>query len=118
MLLSNGIVDYIVPKMKLLHKIVIPKVSSKWKRVADFLEVEFSKIDMIQDKFKSDPNVCCEEALREWLRSDYGVQPKTWSTLIATLREIKELTTITEEIEQELKSKNMILILSLLQYKF
>ena len=84
---------------------VIPKVSSEWKRVADYLEVEFSMIDVIQERFKSDSKACCEEVLREWLRSDHGVQPKTWSTLIATLRESKELATIAEEIEQELKSK-------------
>jgi len=92
--------------MKLLHKIVIPKISFYWKKVADFLEINFSMIDLIQERFKGEPNVCCEEILREWLRSDRGAQPTTtWSTLITSLKEITQLAAVSEEIEQELKSK-------------
>ena len=34
------------------------------------------------------------------LSSDYGVGPKTWSTLIVALKEIKQLAIVTKEIEQ------------------
>ena len=96
--------------MKLLHKIVIPKISSYWKKVADFLEINFSMIDLIQERFKGEPTVCCEEILREWLRSDQGAQPTTWFTLITSLKETTQLTAISEEIEQELKSKQWLLL--------
>ena len=91
--------------MKLLHNIVVPKISSEWKIVADFLELEFSIINAIEERYKDDAVRCCEEMLREWLNADHGLQPKTWSTLIATLKVIKKLPTVSQEVEQELKSK-------------
>ena len=92
--------------MKLLHSIVIPKISSEWKTVADFLELDLSLIKIIQERCKNDSTKCCGEMLREWLMSDSGLQPKTWSTLIKTLKVIKQLPAVTEEIEQKLKSKD------------
>ena len=91
--------------MKLLHNIVVPKISSEWKIVADFLELEFSIIDVVEERCKDDPVKCCEEMLREWLKTDHGLQPKTWSTLITALKVIKKLPTVSQEVEQELKSK-------------
>ena len=91
--------------MKLLHSIVIPKISSEWRKVADFLDLELSLIKIIQERFNNDPTKCCEEMLREWLMSDNGLQPKTWFTLIKTLKEFKQLPMVSEEIEQELKGK-------------
>ena len=91
--------------MKLLHNIVIPRISSEWKTVADYLEIELPLIKVIQERCKNDPTTCCEDMLREWLMSDHGLQPKTWSTLITTLKMIKKLATVSKEIEQELKSK-------------
>ena len=96
---------FLVPKMKLLHSIVIPKISSEWKTVADFLELEFSIIEAIEEKCKNDSVKCCQEMLREWLKSDHGLQPKTWSTLIQTLKAIQILCTVGKEVEQELKCK-------------
>ena len=87
--------------MKQIHKLVIPKVSFKWKTVAEFLELE---TDTIEEKLGGDPTGCCEQVFREWLKSDHGVQPKVWSTLIKTFREIKPLVIISEKIENELKS--------------
>ena len=87
--------------MKQLHKLVVPKVSFKWRTVAELLELE---TDAIEEKLGVDPTSCCEEVFREWLKSDRGVQPKIWSTLIKTLREIKPLAVISEKIENELQS--------------
>ena len=93
-----------MPKMKLLHNLLIPKISSEWKTMADFLEMKFSVIDAIEEKCKNDSVKCCEELLREWLKNDHGLQPKTWSTLIQTLKEFKKLSTVGKEVEQALKS--------------
>ncbi|XP_065907302.1 uncharacterized protein [Dysidea avara] len=94
-----------VPKMKILHKMVIPKISNEWKTVADFLELELSVVNNIQEKCINDSAKCCEEMLREWLMSDHGLQPKTWSALITSLKEIKQLSKVSKEIEQELKGE-------------
>ena len=95
----------------LLHNIVIPKISSEWKSMSDFLELKVSVIEAIEDKFKNDPVKCCQEMLREWLKSDHGLQPKTWSTLIQTLKAIQILCTVGKEVEQELKCKTASILL-------
>ena len=91
--------------MKRLHQLVIPNVAAEWKTVADYLEFTLPMIKIIEEQCRNDPVKCCIELFRQWLSSDYGVRPKTWSTLIETLKEITQLSTITKEIEQKLKCK-------------
>ena len=91
--------------MKHLHQLVIPNVAAEWKTVADYLEFTLPLIKIIEEQHRSDPVKCCTELFRQWLSSDYGVGPKTWSTLIAALKEIKQLATVTKEIEQKLNCK-------------
>jgi len=89
--------------MRHLNNIVIPRIAAYWKKVADALEFEVSKIKIIEKKYKSDPEECCDELLREWLSSGLGLHPKSWSTLINALKEIKQLTAVTETIEMNIK---------------
>ena len=91
--------------MKRLHQLVIPNVAAEWKTVADYLDFTLPLIKIIEEQCRNDPVKCCTELFRQWLSSDYGVRPKTWSTLIETLKEITQLSTITKEIEQKLKCK-------------
>jgi len=94
--------------MKQMHRLVIPKISIKWKAVAELLEIE---TDNIEDKWKGDSADCCEEVLRVWINSDHGLQPKTWSTLILAIKEIKQLALVSEEIKKELKSESLYTLL-------
>ena len=91
--------------MKRLHQLVIPNVAAEWKTVADYLDFTLPLIKIIEEQCRNDPVKCCTELFRQWLSSDYGVRPKTWSTLIETLKEITQLSTVTKEIEQKLKCK-------------
>jgi len=90
------------PKMKQLHQHVIPNIAAHWRKVAEFLDLKFPTIDLIEEKFRGDPIRCCEETLRQWLKTDCGVGPKTWSTLIASLKGVTRLKSVAEEICQEL----------------
>ena len=91
--------------MKHLHQLVIPNVAAEWKTVADYLEFKLPMIKIIEVQCKDDPVRCCTELFRQWLSSDYGVGPKTWSTLIKTLKEIEQLSMVTKEIELKLNRK-------------
>ena len=91
------------PKMRHLNNMVIPKIAAYWKKVADALEFEVWKIKTIEKKYRNDPEECCDELLREWLSSGLGLQPKTWSTLINALKEVKQLAAITETIESSIQ---------------
>ena len=88
--------------MKLLHEVVIPRIAAKWSLVADYLEYEVEDKNWIREKCRDDPLKCCVELLENWLSSDKGVSPKSWSKLIQVLSEIKSLTSTTEKIVEDL----------------
>ena len=99
--------------MKDLHKFVIPKVAAEWKTVADYLQIDQSAQCIIEEQFRNQPVKCCAELFRKWLNSNCGQGPKSWSTLITALKEIEDLTAVTEEIEQQLKCKAFIAIVTM-----
>ena len=93
--------------MKLLHEIVIPKIASKWDMVADYLEYEIEFKELINVQCKENPLRCCVYLLEDWLTNDRGVSPKTWSSLIGALQQIRGLTAMTENIVLELKQQGI-----------
>ena len=88
--------------MRLLHEIVIPRIATDWSMVADYLEYEVEYKQVIKEKCHNDPERCCVELLEDWLSSDRGISPKSWSRLIEALKGIKSLTAATEMIMQDL----------------
>ena len=89
--------------MRLLHEVVVPRIAADWSIVADFLEYEVEYKRVIKERCHHDPERCCAELLEDWLSSHRGVSPKSWSTLIETLRGIKKLTATTEKIVTDLE---------------
>jgi len=94
---------YLAPKMRQLIKVVVPKVAHCWEKVAYFLEIDSSKIKLIKKQHPNEPEDSCIELFDHWLSSGEGVQPKTWGMLLETLKEIKQLTEATKEIEKHLE---------------
>ncbi|XP_065908634.1 uncharacterized protein [Dysidea avara] len=90
------------PAMRLLHEVVIPRIAADWSLVADYLEYEVEDKKVIQKKHHNDPIECCVELLENWLSSNKGVSPKSWSKLIEVLGQIKSLTSTTEKIIEDL----------------
>ena len=88
--------------MRILHEVVIPRIAADWSLVADYLEYEVEDKKLIREKCHHDPLKCCVELLEDWLSSDKGVFPKSWSRLIEVLRQIKSLTSTTEKIVKDL----------------
>jgi len=88
--------------MRILHEVVIPRIAADWSLVADYLEYEVEDKKLIREKCHHDPLKCCVELLEDWLSSDKGVSPKSWSRLIEVLRQIKSLTSTTEKIVKDL----------------
>ena len=73
-----------------------------WKTVADFLDYEINAIEVIAEKYRGDPYKCCDGLFRDWLSTDRGVTPKTWTTLMTRLKEIGQLAMAISEIEKDL----------------
>ena len=96
--------------MRLLHEIVVPRIAADWSIVADYLEYEVEYKQAIKERCQNDPMKCCVELLEDWLSSDRGVSPKSWSRLIETLKGINSLTAITEMIMQDLAKAGVVIM--------
>ena len=88
--------------MRVLNKIVIPRVSAEWEDIAYELEYEISTVRNIRNKHKENPKKCCKELFEDWLTTDNGAKPKIWQTLLDKLKEIEELSSVTENITERL----------------
>ena len=92
--------------MRLLKKFVIPKMAAKWKDVADFLDYDINAIAIIEEQYGNDCEKCSDKLFRDWLSTNHGVEPKTWTTLLMTMKSIECLAVATSDIEQELRFAN------------
>ena len=88
--------------MRKLLKIVVPKVAAHWDTLAYYLGFEISRVEIIGEKHSNNPEKCCKAVFIHWLTSKEGISPKTWGVLLNTLKEVTELTKVTEQIEEEL----------------
>ena len=77
--------------------------------MADYLEYEVMYKQVIKERCHNDPEKCCVELLEDWLSSDRGVSPKSWSRLIEALKGIKSLTATTEKIIQDLANAGVVI---------
>jgi len=85
-----------------LKKFVIPKIAADWRDVAHCLNFEISTIRIIEHKHTNNCVKYCEELLQNWLTTNYGKAPKTWTTLLESLHEIDQLAAAVSDLEKEL----------------
>ena len=90
--------------MKHLINIVVPRIAGYWNDVAFNLDFSISTVQIISQKFPNDSVSCCKEVFKHWLNSGEGIQPKVWSTLLLSLKQLEHLQVATEEIEKELQT--------------
>ena len=83
--------------------IVIPLIQAEWEDVAFILRYDIHMVHAFAEKHKNDPYKCCREMLRDWLKSDRGVSPKTWSTLLNLIGKLPNLAAAKEQIINELE---------------
>ena len=88
-----------------LVKFVIPKVKAYWEDIAYVaLNYEISDVEAIKQN-ESDVKKCCQALFKDWLTTEHGVKPKTWSTLLTHLKEVEELSAVVEAIEDKLRQQ-------------
>ena len=97
--------------MKQMVDKVVPRVAAEWKQLAYILEFDISRVNIIKRKERDDPESCCCELLCEWLSTDRGVKPKTWATLLTALKQIKRLTSVSNEIEKDLAAQHTMYVI-------
>ena len=95
--------------MRLLHEIVVPRIATEWSIMADYLEYDLEDKKLIRENCNNIPEKCCVHLLEDWLSSDKGVTPKSWSRLIKALKEIKSLAETTDKIIQDLAKAGVVI---------
>ena len=108
MFIAIMLISFTEPNMKWMHKVVIPKINYCWRKVADYLDYPFEKKREIEERQRGDPYDCCAELMEDWLASDRGVKPKTWHKLVSVLKEIEELSSSVNSIEQHLLKEGLL----------
>ena len=93
------------PKMKDLIIIVIPLLKAEWEDVAFLLNYKTHLVNSIKQFYRNDPRKCCRELFIDWLETNHGVSPKTWSTLLNTIAESEDFTKTVEQILEQLEKK-------------
>ena len=87
-------------------KIVIPRIQAEWEKVAYILRYSIPAVKAIKESNQNSEK-CCLELFVDWLSTDHGAGPKTWSTLIEKLKEVEDLTAATNEIIDELHTHDI-----------
>ena len=96
------------PDMRLLHEIVVPRITADWSMVADYLKYKPDYKQLIRENCHDNTQRCCVQLLEDWFTSSRGVCPKSWSKLIAVLKEIESLKSATEKIVEDLATAGVI----------
>ena len=77
---------------------LIKRITAKWERVATRLQFHHSTIETISRDCHHKADPACRSMFAKWLDGE-GLQPATWRTLIAALREA-ELSSVAQELDK------------------
>ena len=91
-----------ITNMKLLHKLVIPKISAHWEIILAYLQYDISFKQELDKKHSRDPRSCCTNLLEDWVSSDRGIGPRTYTTLLEVLYSIPEVADFAQDIKNGL----------------
>ena len=92
----------LAPLMHQVLKVVVPRIAGHWKAVAYNLHYDVTRVRIIQEQCRDDPEQCSCELFMYWLQSSEGLGPRSWETLLSALKQIPKLKAVTESIEKEL----------------
>ena len=98
-------VHFSEPTMKILDRVVIPKIRAEWERVAYSMNYDLNIISAIQKESRNLRDGC-QKLLIDWLTTSNGPTPKTWKTLLECIEDVEELTAAVEEIKAKLVKGN------------
>ena len=96
-----------ISDMKLLYKLVIPKISAHWDVVLANLEYELAFKQELDRKYKGNPRECCTALLEDWISSNRGVIPKTFTKLLEVLCTINEIAPFMRDMIEALKKEGI-----------
>ena len=93
--------------MRLLYKIVIPKISAHWDVVLANLEYDLAFKQELDRKYRGNPRECCTALLEDWISSNRGISPKTFTKLLEVLCTINDIAPFMRDIVDSLKREGI-----------
>ena len=99
--------DHTITDMRLLYKIVIPKISAHWDVVLANLEYDLAFKQELDRKYRGNPRECCTALLEDWISSNRGISPKTFSKLLEVLCSINDIAPFVRNIMDELRKEGI-----------
>lgn len=95
--------------MRLLYKLVIPKISAHWDVVLANLKYGLEFKQELDRRFNGNPQQCCTALLENWISSNRGVSPKTYTKLLEALCAINDIAPFVRDIIYGLKEEGIII---------
>ena len=99
--------DHPITDMRLLYKIVIPKISAHWDVVLANLEYDLAFKQELDRKYRGNPRECCTALLEDWISSNRGISPKTFTKLLEVLCTINDIAPFMRDIIDGLKREGI-----------
>ena len=99
--------DHPITSMRILHKIIIPKISAHWDVVLANLEYDLAFKQELDRKYRGNPRECCTALLEDWISSNRGISPKTFTKLLEVLCTINDIAPFMRDIIDGLKKEGI-----------
>ena len=84
-----------------LTEIVIPKIKAEWENLAYSMRYTTQEVNGFK-KDGYDSAECCKNLLDNWITTGHGPKPKTYQTLLKSIKKITNLASVSEVVEKEL----------------
>ena len=99
--------EHPITDMRLLYKIVIPKISAHWDVVLASLEYDLAFKQELDRKYRGNSRECCTALLEDWISSNRGISPKTFTKLLEVLCKINDVAPFMMDIINGLKTEGI-----------
>ena len=99
--------DHPITNMRILHKIIIPKISAHWDVVLANLEYDLAFKQELDRMYRGNPRECCTALLEDWISSNRGISPKTFTKLLEVLCAINDIAPFMRDIIDGLKKEGI-----------
>ena len=79
-------------------------MKAEWVDLAYSMDYDIVTVKAIKRNC-NDLEECCKKLFEDWLSTDHGAAPKTWSTLLQKIKDVDSLAAAVDDIKRELSEK-------------
>ena len=84
-----------------LTEIVVPKIKAEWDSLAYCMGYTTQEVNGFKKDGQNSAE-CCKNLFGNWITTGHGPKPKTYQTLLKSIKKINNLAAASEAVEKEL----------------